>query len=78
MNLEKHQQLMDRLTENYSDYQANLLTKDRQELIDGAAQIAAVAEVFQHLTDRNYTEQELDYLLNFQNPLEVVADHWTS
>ena len=78
MNLEKHQQLMDRLTENYSGYQANLLTKDRQELIDGAAQIAAAAEVFQHLTDRNYTEQELDYLLNFQNPLEVVADHWTS
>jgi len=76
--LEKHQQFMDRLSENYGDYRANLLLKDRQELIDDAAQIAATADVFQHLTDRNYTENELDYLLNFQNPLEVMADHWTS
>lgn len=70
------QQLIDRLTENYGDYQANLLQKDRQELIDSAGQIAGTAHIFRHMTERNYTEQELDYLLKFQNPLEVVADHW--
>ena len=78
MDLEKHQQLMDRLTENYNDYQANLLLKDRQELIDDAAKIAGTADVFQCLMERQYTEQELTYLLQFQNPLEVVADRWNN
>ena len=78
MDLEKHQQLMDRLTENYNDYQANLLLKDRQELIDDAAKIAGTADVFHCLTERQYTEQELTYLLQFQNPLEVVADRWNN
>lgn len=79
MDIEKaRQQLADRLKENYSEYRAELLLKDRQELIDGADRIARTAEVFEHLTSRNYTEQELAYLLKFQNPLEVIADHWVS
>ncbi len=79
MDTEKlRQQLMDRLTENYADYRAELLLKDRQELIDGASEIAGVADVFHHLTERRYAEEELTYLLKFQNPLDVVADRWTS
>ena len=78
ISLEKHQQLMDRLTENYNDYRANLLLKERQELIDSASQIAGTADVFHHLVERQYTEQELDYLLQFQNPLEVIADRWVN
>jgi len=78
MDIEKaRKQLADRLTENYADYQSQLLLKDRQELIDGAGKIANTAETFQHLMARRYTEEELSYLLKFQNPLEVVADHWS-
>ena len=77
MDTEKlRQQLIRRITENYSEYRANLLLKDRQELIDGAGKIADTAAVFQHMADRIYTEQELNYLLKFQNPLEVVTAHW--
>jgi len=77
MDVEKaRKQLVDRLTENYADYQSQLLLKDRQELIDGAGKIADTAETFQHLMARRYTEEELAYLLKFQNPLEVIADHW--
>ncbi len=40
MDTEKlRRQLIDRITENYSEYRANLLLKDRQELIDGAGRI---------------------------------------
>lgn len=47
MDMEKsRQQLIGRLTENYADYRAELLLKDRQELIDGADRIAKTAEVF--------------------------------
>lgn len=77
MDTEKlRQQLIHRITENYSEYRANLLLKDRQELIDGAGKIADTAAVFRHMADRSYTEQELNYLLKFQNPLEVVTAHW--
>ena len=38
MDTEKlRRQLIDRITENYSESPANLLLKDRQELIDGAS-----------------------------------------
>lgn len=79
MDLEKrYQQLLDRVTENYADYRAGLLLKDRQELIDGADRIAKTAEVFQYFTTKPLMETEVDYFLNFQNPLEVAADHWES
>ena len=79
MDIEKaRQQLTARLKENYSEYRAELLLKDRQELIDGADRIARTAEVFDYLTSHNHTEQELAYLLKFQNPLEVIADYWMS
>ena len=61
MDLEKlYQQLLDRVTENYADYRAELLLKDRQELIDGADRIAKTAEVFQYFTEHRLTEPEVD------------------
>lgn len=56
MDTEKlRRQLIDRITENYREYRANLLLKDRQELIDGAGRIADTALVFQHMADISYT-----------------------
>ena len=79
MDMDKaRQQLIDRLTENYADYRAELLLKDRQELIDGADRIAKTAEVFQYFTTKPLMETEVEYFLNFQNPLEVAVDHWES
>lgn len=77
MDLEKlYQQLLDRVTENYANYRADLLLKDRQELIDGADRIAKTAEVFQYFTTKPLMETEVVYFLKFQNPLEVATDHW--
>lgn len=79
MDIQKaRRQLIHRLTENYADYRAELLLKDRQELIDGADRIAKTAEVFQYFTEHPLPEPEVSYFLNFQNPLEVAVDHWES
>lgn len=79
MDLEKnYQQLLDRVAENYADYRAELLLKDRQELIDGADRITKTAEVFQYFTTKPLMEKEVAYFLQFQNPLEVAADHWAN
>lgn len=74
---EKRSSLLERLAANHADYEAELLRRDRQELIDGADRIAETTHVFEYLT-KEYTfgKEELDYLLQFQNPLEVLADHW--
>ena len=68
------QQLTERLAENYGDYRATLLLYDRQELIDRAGEIVDTANAYHYLSVRCYTEQELSYLLQFQNPLEVMVD----
>jgi len=69
--------LFARLKKNYDDTRTDLLQLDRQELIDKSERIAETAHVFKHLTeDHQFEESELDYLLQFQNPLEVVTDHW--
>ena len=73
---EMRRQLVDRVKENYADYQADLLLKDRQELIDGADKIARTAEVFEYFTGNFLNKAEVEYFLKFQNPLEVAADRW--
>ncbi len=74
---EKRSSLLERLTANHADYEADLLRRDRQELIDGADRIAETTHVFEYLTEKyTFEEEELDYLLQFQNPLEVLVDHW--
>ena len=79
MDIDKmRQQLLERVRENYADYRADLLLKDRQELIDGADRIARTAEMFQYFTEYRLTESETEYFLKFQNPLEVATDHWAS
>src|SRR5659263_15997 len=69
--------LFARLKENYDDTRNSLLQLDRQELIDKSERIAETAHVFKHLTEgHQFEENELEYLLQFHNPLEVVTDHW--
>ena len=77
MDMEKmHPEFINRLAKNYADYRADLLLKDRQELIDGADRIAKTEEVFRYFNEGYLTESEMAYFLKFQNPLEVAADHW--
>lgn len=78
MNTEKmKQQLLERLEENNSDFYAGLLSKDRQELIDNAVLIAEHARIYSYLAqEHDYRPEELEYLLKFQNPLEVMETHW--
>lgn len=73
--IEKKNQFLSRLTENYTDYQAALLQKDRQELINGAPGIAQVQEAY-HYSLNHHSENLMEHYLKFQNPLEVIAAHW--
>lgn len=71
------QQLIDRLNKNLSDYHAHLIGFGKQEIIDMVSRAAAMSDVHMYLTTQYaFNEGEIEYLLNFQNPLEVVTDAW--
>ena len=69
--------LTGRLNQNLSDYHDSLRTLDKKEIIGEAGMIAAMSDAHYYLTAIHvFNESEVEYLLLFQNPLEVVADKW--
>jgi hypothetical protein len=73
---EKHADFIERVNKNLTDYHDSLEGFGSRELIDMADKIAAMSGVHSYLCYRGFEDDELNFLLQFQNPLEVVADAW--
>jgi hypothetical protein len=70
-------ELTDRLDRNLRDYHDSLLLLDKEKIIGEAGTISAMSDTHYYLTaNHEFTDSETEYLLLFQNPLEVVADKW--
>jgi len=70
-------ELLDRVEQNFTDYNKSLLSFGKQEIIDMAGRIEIMDDAYTFMTtDHDFTDDELYYYLKFQNPLEVVADEW--
>lgn len=75
--MDKLDQLYARLTANFADYQKAWALKSKWNLICDAGEIAAVKDAHYYLTEvHEFGAEEIDHLLRFANPLEVVADKW--
>ena len=75
--MDKKTRLTNRINRNFMDYRANMLELDGQRIFKKAEEIAAYTQVHRYLTvNHHYEPEELDYLLLFQNPLEVVTDQY--
>lgn len=75
--MDKETQLINRINRNFMDYRAKMLKLDKQKIFEKAEEIAAYTQAHWYLTvDHHYESEELDYLLLFQNPLEVVTDRY--
>lgn len=71
------EELIDRLDENLSDYFDTLRGLDGKEIAGRSSEIAMNMEAHYYLTEiHSFNTSELEYLLKFQNPLEVVADEF--
>lgn len=70
--------IRNKLEANYNTYIRQLQALPADSLIEQAAQIAATKLVFKALCEGGYKNEYMEYLLRFQNPLEVVRDHWLS
>ena len=73
---EKQAVLLQRLDKNLADYHESLEGFGNQELIDMASKIAAMSDAHSYFSYRGFEDDELDFLLRFQNPLEVMAEGW--
>ena len=73
---QRHKQLLTRINKNYSDFWDSMMTLDKSEIITNAHKIADTYYAFKHMSNiRNLSIYEMDFLLKFINPLEVVADY---
>jgi len=70
----KQEALMERLDKNIEDFRNSLMSFDKPELIDMASKITAMSDAHAYLSYHSFRDDELDFFLQFQNPLEVFAD----
>ena len=70
--------LKQRVEGNYANFKAEMLTLDVEEVYDNAHRIAIVKDTYEQITGNGMDymdEGEVDYLLKFYDPLEMVADY---
>ena len=65
----------EKLGRNYGRYIAKCLEMDASELISAAAEIAAANMLMETLPEAA-TMEDMEYLLQFDDPLEIVRDGW--
>jgi len=74
-----YKQLTNRLNQNLTDYMGSIKHLEGVELTQISSRIAVMAEAHNYLIGQhNFHPSELEYLLQFKNPLEVVADEFDS
>lgn len=78
MNMETkklEKKLKERIETNYRCYLQQIQNRPVPELIEQATEIAAVKLVYNELIGSCSPEYS-DYLLRFENPLQLVSDQW--
>ncbi len=77
MSSERKDALKKRLDENYTAFIESLQGKTASELIAMAPEITAAQQLHEELLDA-CDEEDVEFLLRFDNPLEVVCGYWES
>lgn len=75
-NLEIKKALVRKLNRNMDEYMRRLMGSSPNHLFVHAEEIAAAKTVHCLLQSGTYPDELLEYLLRFEDPLEVVRDQW--
>lgn len=74
----KFMELAERIDQNYTDYQNSLKGLSMDDIFSRAVYMKAMSDAHNYmLFKHDFRDYELDFYLQFQNPLEVVGDVWT-
>lgn len=61
----------------YFAYRESLMSRDKESLIEKAAEITAMQEAYSYLTTKfEFRDEMLDDVLALENPLKYFADRW--
>jgi len=72
-----YDELEKRLNQNLTDFDAKMMNYSQRELIENAWEITSMHDAHDYLTSfYSFNKGEIDYLLLFQNPLEIISDAW--
>lgn len=74
--VENDRRLKERLKANYEAYITELKEKPAGELIEMAPEIAAAGFMYKELSVEGAFGEYAGYLLQFENPLELLRDSW--
>lgn len=66
---------MEKLWDNYREYVDKWSKSTRDEMIDNAEKVTSIRITAKMLEGWD-SEDDMEYLLRFKNPLQVVSDHW--
>ena len=73
----RKRELFRRLDSNLSDYCEGLMSADKEEIIGMAGEIAAQYAARNYLkSGYDFQPGEVDYLLQFEHPLALIANQW--
>ncbi len=75
-NMENKKKLKERLKACYGAYIRQLRQKPAEELIEMASVIAAAKFTYEEVTAEGAFGEYADYLLRFEDPLEVLRENW--
>lgn len=74
---DKQQKLFGRLDDNLTEYKKQWRSKSADALIEMSRELTAIRDAHYYLTESHgFEPEEIDYLLLFDNPLELSADKW--
>jgi len=69
--------LIERIEQNYEDFKKATLQLEDENIFEYAPTIAAVQDVYFYLTTHDWADAaQTEYLLQFENPLMLLADAW--
>ena len=70
-------ELIMRVSKNLADYHVFLEMLSKTEIISMAGKISAMSDAHSYITKCHpFSDDELDFFLQFQNPLEIIANEW--
>ena len=73
------QQLRDRLKDNYEVFKRDTMDQSKEGIFYSAAEILPVMNAYAYFTqEHKYIESDVDFLLKFENPLELITDRWSA
>ena len=70
-----HAQFEQKIRDCFEQYEKGWLQKSPEALIKNAAEIATIQKMAEDLSS-SVSEEDMEYLLRFKNPLEVASEVW--